>query len=165
MSNTLEPLALDTLVFDCTPLESFLVDLARGARRGMLIERENFAEVIAEIMTNQADFGGKAGITQEDFDAFQESGARIALVDAFLPAVRKLCERLEETRAQEEDKRQRQALSFAVSVERRAKNPGNKHLLAKYERTRAYRSATGFKAAKTRARNLKAATIPTPAEG
>ena len=44
----------------------------------------------------------------------------------------------------------------AVSVDQRAKKSENEDLLAKYDRTRKYRSAIGEKAAKTRRRNARA---------
>jgi len=158
MSNSVEPLALDTLVFDCTDVAPFLVDLPRGARRGMVPEREGFSEVVNEITTNQASFGEKAGITPSDFDSFQESNQRIALIDARLPALRKLVEKLEETRALEDDKRQRQIYTLAESIERRARTNHDESLLAAYEKTRAYRSAPGKKAMKTREKNATLAS-------
>jgi hypothetical protein len=61
---------------------------------------------------------------------------------------------LGETRALLEDKRQRKIFNVAVSVERREKE--DPELLAKYEKTRAYRSAIAYKAAKTRKKNTEA---------
>ncbi len=145
MSNSLEPVALDALVHDCTALAPFLVDLPEGGRRGMRSEQEGFSEVVAEILTNQVALGDKAGITKSDIDSFQESNQRIAMIDARLPALRKLVETMEETRALEDDRRQRQVNAFADSIERRAKTTGDKGLLAKYERTRRYRSAIAMK--------------------
>ncbi|MRG96741.1 hypothetical protein [Polyangium spumosum] len=165
MPNNLEPIALDVLVHDCTALAPFLVDLPEGARRGMRSEQEGFFDVVSEIHTNQAALGDKAGITKADFDAFQESNTRVAMIDAHLPAIKKLVERMEETRALEDDKRQRLAHAFADSVDRRARTMGDKNLLAKYERTRKYRSAIALKAVKTRAKNAaQAEAAETPSQ-
>ncbi len=156
MSNSLEPVALDVLVHDCTALAPFLVDLPPGGRRGMCSEQEGFSEVVGEILTNQAALGDTAGITKADFDSFQESNLRVAMIDARLPALKKLVEKMEETRALEDDKRQRQVNAFADSIERRARTTGDKSLLAKYETTRKYRSAVAMKGVKTRAKIAKA---------
>ncbi|MDI1476794.1 hypothetical protein [Polyangium sp. y55x31] len=157
MPNSLEPVALDTLVHDCTAFAPFLVDLPPRARMGMCSEREGFPEVAAEILTNQPALGDKAGITKADVDSFQESNHRIAMIDARLPALKKLVEMMEETRALEDDKRQRLVHAFADSIERRSKATGDKALLAKYEKTRTYRSAAAMKGVKTRTKNAKAA--------
>ncbi|MDI1451246.1 hypothetical protein [Polyangium sp. 6x1] len=157
MSNSVDPVALDTLVHDCTAFAPFLVDLPERARLGMRAEQEGFPEVVTEILTNQAALGDRAGITKTDIDSLQESNQRIAMIDARLPALKKLVEMMEETRALEDDKRQRLVNAFADSIERRAKATGDKSLLAKYETTRKYRSAIAMKGVKTRSKSAKAA--------
>ena len=67
----------------------------------------------------------------------------------------KLLEMINETEALLEDKRETLIRSVAASVDAKAKLVGEE-LLAKYEHTRAYRSAVGTKAAKTRKRNGEA---------
>jgi peptidoglycan hydrolase CwlO-like protein len=70
---------------------------------------------------------------------------------AQLPAALKLVEILHESKAAIDDKRQRLISAFAQPAESRAKAQGNDTtLLAKYEKTRAYRSAIAEKGAKTR---------------
>ncbi|MRG94696.1 hypothetical protein [Polyangium spumosum] len=165
----LEPIALDILVHDCTALAPFLVDLASGERRGFCTEQDGFSEVVSEILTNQAALGDIAGITKSDFESFQQSNSRVAMIDAHLPALKKLVEVMEETRALEDDKRQRQVNAFAVAIERRARTTRNESLLAKYEKTRKYRSALAMKGLKTRKKKLaeaaQAESQATPAEG
>ncbi|MDI1478818.1 hypothetical protein [Polyangium sp. y55x31] len=167
MPNSFSPVALDVLVHDCTAFAPFLVDLPPGGRRGMCSEQEGFSEVIGEIVSNQAALGDKAGITKSDYEAFQESNQRIAMIDAQLPALKKLVEMMEETRALEDDKRQRQVNAFADAIERRARTTGDKGLLAKYERTRKYRSAVAMKGVKTRSKMNKAdaGEAKTPSQG
>ncbi|MDI3284572.1 hypothetical protein [Polyangium sp. 15x6] len=165
MPNSLEPVPLDVLVHDCTALAPFLADLSEGARRGMRSEQEGFPEVVSEILTNQAILGDKAGITKSDIEAFHESNQRVTMIDARLPAIKKLVEMMEETRALEDDKRQRLVYAFADSIERRAKTTGDKTLLAKYERTRKYRSAIAMKGVKTRSKSAKAAEAEGAKEG
>ena len=105
MPTSMEPVALDVLVHDCTALAPFLVDLEGGRLRGLRSEQEGFSEVVAEILTNQNLVGDVAGITTSDFEAFKQSNHRVAMVDARLPALKKLVEVMEETRALEDDKR------------------------------------------------------------
>lgn len=52
-----------------------------------------------------------------------------------------------------DDRLQRQVFNIANTVERRAKMLHSDELLARYGKTRKYRSATGHKAARTRKRN------------
>lgn len=147
---------LGELHIDASDLASFIVDLQDGATRGMRTEQENFPEVLGEIAANQASLGDKAGITASDYGDLQLANERIAQIDVFLPAARKLVEVLEESRARLDDQRQRAVHGFARSVEDRAKTRDDgATLLAKYEKTRAYRSAIGVKALKTRLKNAK----------
>jgi peptidoglycan hydrolase CwlO-like protein len=162
MADINEPVAIGALAVDCTALKAFHVDLPPGARRGLRAEQDGFGEVIAEILSNQAEIGDKAGITKNDIDDLALANARIAQIDARLPAVRKLLEILEETRAKLDDQRQRQVSSIARLVDVRAKALSDKTLLAKYEKTRTYRSAIALKGAKTRRKNAEAAKPEEP---
>lgn len=142
------------LVIDVTALAGILVDLPEGETRGMLTERDGFEEVIAEILANQAPWGEKAGVTATDIEELQEANDVLAKLAPYLPAARKLVEVLEETYAKYDDRRQRFVYTVANGVERRAKSRDDGGtLLAKYQKTRAYRSELGLKAVKTRRRN------------
>ena len=139
---------------DATDLLTFLKDLPEGATRGMRTEQDGFVEVLQEVLSNQAAYGDKAGITTGDINDLVLANDRIAQIDRFLPAAQKLVEMLEETRAQLDDQRQRAVNGFARSVEDRAKSrEDGASLLARYQKTRVYRSAIGVKAAKTRRKN------------
>jgi uncharacterized coiled-coil DUF342 family protein len=148
-----KPLPLDSLAIDCTPMAPYIAELQKGRRRGLCTERAGVADVINEIMTNQALHGESAGITTVDFAQFTEVNEQIEEVDASLPAARELVKRMENTRAVLIDKRQRMISGFAESAESRAKVNKNELLLAKYEKTRTYRSASAIKAVKTRKKN------------
>jgi hypothetical protein len=135
--------------------------------QGLRIEKEGLAEVIAEINANQATWGDKAGVTQGDYSDFTATNDYIAKIDSFLGPARKLVELLEETRAFLVDQRERVIHAFAKSVDGRAKTKGGADVLAKYEKTRIYRSLTADKAAKTREKRKAAAAAkanpaPTP---
>jgi len=163
------PVPVGTLVLDCSKHASFLVDLPRGRMRGLLVERPGFSEVFAEVLANQATVGPKAGVTQDDIEAILVDNDHIDDIDAVLPAARKLVELLEESRAHYDDDRQRRVHAIANLIEGRARTTGIDEVLAKYDKTRACRSATGMKGVKTRKANKKKAestpaTPPTPAD-
>ena len=66
-------------------------------------------------------------------------------------------ELLVETRAQLDDRRHRQVVAIANSVDSRAKLQDGDELVARYERTREYRSEIGVKSWKTRRKNADTA--------
>lgn len=136
------------LVFDGTEFTPYAVDLPPGACKGMLVTRDGFFDVCKEITDNQAECGGKAGIADQEAEELALTNERIARIDAFLPALAKAAEILTETRYMLDDKRQRMVMDAAQGIDRRAKNAPE--LLAKYEKTREYRSATAKKAVKTK---------------
>lgn len=156
------PVALDSLIVDCSSLGSFLVDLPPNGRSGMISTQPGYVDAVAEVETNQAKYGDAAGITKTDLDALTEANQRVAAIDQNLPALYKLIEVLEETRAKEDDKRQRLINTFAESIDRRARTNGDATLLAKYEKTRSYRSAVAMKAVKTRMKKAESKAEPTP---
>src|SRR5262245_4156545 len=141
MADEGKPVDLNTLLIDASPFAEFVVDLPPGGKLGLQTQQDGYAEVVAEVVSNQAVWGNQAGITVGDFEQFTLTNERIAKIDALLPAARKLVEVLDETRAVLDDQRQRQISAMATSVEGRAKVLRKAELLAKYEKTRAYRSA------------------------
>lgn len=144
---------MGNLVVDARGLAEFIVDLEQGKMQGLRTEQKGYAEVVTELVSNQREFGEQAGITQTDIERLVELNRRVAMVDQYLPAVRKMLELLTETRAVCDDERQRLVSAFGQSVDARAKASRNPTLLAKYERTRDYRSAIANKGAKTRKKN------------
>lgn len=153
MAGEIKYLSLNDLILDGRHLQPKIRDLPNGARQGMRAEQANFPFVLKEIRDNQPLYGEQAGISPRNFEDLQAGMQCIAEIDAMLPSARKFLELLEETRAYEMDQVQRMVSSFAYSVEGRAKAYKNDELLARYEQTRAYRSAAGLKAARTRLRN------------
>lgn len=156
-----------TLIIDVSALASFLVDLPPGATQGMRTMQDGWDDVVAEINANQVVYGEDAGITAKEFARLQTLNDQYAQVVAFLPAAEKLLEILEESKASIDDERQRLASAFGQSVETRVKTNGAKGvLLAKYAKTRTYRSAIAVKAAKTRRKNAATGKAkPKPADG
>jgi len=143
---------------DCTPIAQHLVIVPPDILRGLLPALQGFDEVCKEVVDNQTTWGDEAGITSSDFAAFEQCGEIIDKANMYLPVARMIVQKLEATRAIAEDKRQRIARAIAEGVERRAKTSTKRDaLLAQYQKTRAYRSAVGIKAYKTRLRNQKLA--------
>jgi hypothetical protein len=138
-------------VFDGTEFLVYAVDLPPGACKGMLVTREGFEEVCKEMIANQTEWGGKAGIPDQEISELALTDERIARIDVFLPPLAKVVEVLTETRYMLDDKRQRIILDAAQAVDRRSgKLP---ELKAKYEKTRVYRSVIAKKGLKTREQN------------
>lgn len=148
---------IGSLFVDARSLDGITIDLPPGAMQGMRTEQKGYEEVVAEILSNQCVLGERAGVTQSDIDRIVELDRRIAQIDQYLPAAKKLYEILTETRAVVDDERQRLVNAVAVSVESRAKASRDTGLLARYQKTRDYRSSPGVKAVKTRTKNAAAA--------
>jgi hypothetical protein len=144
------------LLIDARELESFLVDLPEGETQGMRREQEGMADVVQEITANQEKWGSKGGVTADEVAGIVTTTAQIAQIRAYRPAVAKLLEMMDETEALLDDKRHTLIRTVAESVDAKAKMVGPE-LLAKYETTRAYRSAAANKAVKTRKKRADAA--------
>lgn len=153
MAANAKPVSLNDLFLDARHLAPGVRDLPSGARQGMRTAQPGFTGMIKEIVDNQPLYGEKAGITTRNFQDLQDALKRVAEFDEILPSARKLLEVLEESRAYDMDLIQRMVHSFASSVEGMASAYKDDELLARYEQTRAYRSAAGLKAARTRLRN------------
>jgi len=145
--------SIDDLFLDARPLAERLFDLPPGERQGLRVAMDGFDEAAAEVIDFQPRYGARAGISEQDFEAFTHTVTCRNEIRKHLRVARKLLEVLEESDAVYDDQAQRQIFSFAQIIEARAKAYGDPEILAKYEKTRAYRSAIGYKAAKTRRRN------------
>lgn len=148
------------LSVDAIALQNDLIDLPPGGLQRLRTEQPNFMTTLAEILGNQETYGARAGVTPLVFGDLLLANQRIADIDARLPAARKLVEVLEESRAVRVDQRQRLVSTIAKTVELQAKARDDEELLARYSQTRAYRSAIGKKAARTRRRNEKLEDAP-----
>jgi hypothetical protein len=158
MAEDPKPPEFGSLVINGSEFEEYKVDLAPGECQGMLPTREGFLEACQELITHQAELGAKAGIPDGDVADLVTINARMARIDLYLPIYLKAAEILTETRYMLDDKRQRIALNAAQSIDRRAKS--SPELLARYEKTRVYRSALAKKGLKTKERNAEAEGNP-----
>lgn len=157
VNNEIQDIAPEMLVVDCRPIGSILVDLPAGAMVGLQAEHEGLDETLQEIVTNQSTIGERAGVTNSDIQDLKTINGYIDKIDEELPRARKIVELLEESRAKHDHDRHRLIAAIASMVETRARLLQDDSLLARYEKTRTYRSARAIKGAKTRKRNAAAA--------
>jgi hypothetical protein len=155
------------LAVDATDLEPDLVDLPERGRVGMQREQPGCNVAEAEVEANHEKFGERAGVTSLTVQEMRASRQRLTRIRERLHAARKLVEILEESEAFHDDRLQRLLYTVANTVEMHAKALGDPELLARYEQTRAYRSAVAKKGVRTRLRNQQAAvaaSTDTPVE-
>lgn len=147
-------------VFDGSEFAPYLVDVPPGGLQGMRTAQDGCDEVCKEIFANQAEWGAKAGVTAEDIASLEDIDKKMARLDQFVQPVRKFLELLIETRYVLDDRKQKLIYTIGQAVERRGRE--KPELLAKYQQTRAYRSATAKKAVKTRNKNAEEASASEP---
>lgn len=147
------------LIIDASPLEHILVDAKPGATRGMQRAKPGFDDAVKEVVDNQAKYGRKIGVLESQVDELKQLNERMALIGGYIPAVKKLLEMMVESQTILDNRRHEIIRVVAKTVEAQAAAMKDDVLLAKYEDTRKYRSATAYKAAKTRQKKA-AAVIP-----
>lgn len=158
MSNELMKPEKGALIIDARPLEHVLVDAKPGATRGMQRAKAGFSDAVKEVIDNQAKLGSKIGILESQVDELKELNEQMALIDGYMPAVKKLLEMMVESQTIIDNRRHEIIRVVAKTVDAQAAAMKDDTLLAKYEDTRKYRSAIAFKAAKTRKKNAAAVT-------
>ena len=137
---------------DASPVAAFARYRREGEPPARNREQRGLEDVFQEIFGNQLTVGTRAGVTAEDITALQTSNEQIEIVRRYLGTARKLVEVLEYTQADLDETRHKRIHTIATAVDRRSQIPGNEELTLRYEKTRAYRSATALKAVKTRRR-------------
>lgn len=153
MSDEVTKPELDSLLIDARPLDGVLVDVKAGATRGMSREQPGFSAAIKEIFDNHAKIGKHIGILDSQIDELRTLNENLALIDGYLPAVKKLLEVMEESQTVIDNRRHEIIRVVAKTVDAQAIAMKDDSLVAKYERTLDYRSAIANKAAKTRKKN------------
>ena len=154
MSNDPKHPAVGDLVIDASRLTTTVVDMTPDQLIGLRTSQPGCEDAVVEVRSNQPVLGVLAGVRDEDVADIDNTVAQMSDIQSLLPPSRKLVVLLEETYADLDYRLQRHLFTIASSVERRAKMLRNSELRARYGKTRAYRSATGLKAARTRQRNL-----------
>ena len=159
------PLEAGEWSVDASPAAPFAVYRQRGQPPAKRREQRGLADVFEEIFGNQLTLGARAGVTAEDIAALHQDNAQIATARSYLAPARKLVKALEYIEADVDERRHKRISAIASALDRRAEVRGNEDLVLRYEKTRAYRSAIGLKAARTRRRNeeSKASGEPLPA--
>ena len=156
------PNAPPTAIFgiDLSPSKSFLVNLPAGAMIGMRREQAGFPAVFQEIVSNQAMYGERAGITATNYAKFAVLNEQHGWIRANLPVVEKALEVLRESLAHVDNLRHRLAVAFADAAESHARaEGGDPTLLTAYAKTIAYRAVIADKAVKARKKSGESQTI------
>lgn len=107
MSDEITKPELDALHIDARPLENILVDVKPGATRGMSRAQAGFNDAIKEIVDNQSKLGSRIGVLESQVDELRQLNEQMALVDGYMPAVRKLLELMEESQTVLDNRRAR----------------------------------------------------------
>jgi len=143
---------------DISHLKGRLIDLPKGAMRGMRASKPGIEEVVAELRANVPISGALAGISPEVFAHFDECTGNIEDIDASLRLLAKMTEVLLESRAHYVHEQHQDIgvmVDSARSTAHRRKDPA---LLAPFEKTVEYNSRSGLKAARARRRNQEQAS-------
>lgn len=156
MGEEIMKVPVGSLAVDCTHMTSWVKDYPPGELIGKRATQEGYEAAVDEIIANQLSWGSKVGVSADDIRGIRLADMRIAMIDACLPAARKMVEMLEETRIVVDDERHRRISKVAALVDAQTKTGPQPDLLARYEKTRAYRSQAAMKAVRTRRQNAAA---------
>lgn len=164
-----KPLEAGEWSVDASPVALFAGYRRRGQAPPKRREQRGLEGVFDELFGNQLTLGARAGVTAEDIAALHKDNDQIGAVRSYLAPARKLVKALEFIEADVDERRHKRINAIAAGLDRRVEVDGNEDLVLRYEKTRAYRSAIGFKAARTRRRNEEAKAsgdpIPTTSKG
>jgi hypothetical protein len=136
-----------------TPAQGKLIDAQQGSAQGYRTDRDGYEEAEAELLQGYPTAGAAAGIPQDVFDHFVATNETVEFIDENLVIARKQVEVLEESRAFYVDARQNDIAIMCDSMRSKAQRRKDPSILTPFEKTLAYQSATGVKAAKTRKLN------------
>jgi len=144
------------LAFDLVKLLGRLVDLDPEEKRGLRTDLEGFEGVVAELAQSVPMHGAEAGIPQDVYAHFLVGNETVEFIDESLPAMKKVVEVMEESRAHHVDARQNDISLMVDAMRSRAQRRKDESILTPFEKTIKYLGQTGFKAAKTRKKNEEA---------
>jgi hypothetical protein len=145
---------LNDMVVDATDLD-FLEDLPEKATQGMQGEGDpkQRQDSLQEIYANQPTIGARAGISDEEVKELMGLWDKIERIDVYYPTVKKLEEKMRETRAKLVDQHRKLVSSITTTVKGRAKQAKNSDLTDKYGNTLTYNAAAAKKGADTKRKN------------
>ncbi|WP_156339233.1 hypothetical protein [Chondromyces crocatus] len=144
------------LSHDITALAPILVDLAPGSLRGLRAEQPGLHEVLAELTKSLPIFGDAAGVGPQLHQELTTCNDNLARIRAAQSVVAKWREVLDESYAYYAHEREVVIGQVADAVKSSARRKDTS-LLAPFEKTVAYNSQVGLRAAKTRKKNADAA--------
>jgi hypothetical protein len=150
---------------DLSPVASILVDLPKGAMKGLRRQGAGIADVVAELAAAMPTYGAAAGVAPALYTSFTTHTGNIAKLQAVGTLAQKLAEVVTESIALEEDAQAQNLGQIGDAIRSTAKRTKNNSILAPFQKTLAYQSEAGVKAAATRAKKkaAKATTTGTAA--
>jgi hypothetical protein len=149
------------LKVDATAVAPLLVDLPKGARKGLRRSGPGIDEVAIELAAFMPVAGAAAGIPQALYDTFAKQHADVTQLEQIAMPLLKLAEVLTETLALAQDAREQALSKIADDIRSTAKRDRNDGIKAPFQKTLAYKSQAAEKGVKTRAQK-KAAKAGTP---
>ena len=147
-----------TVKIDGTPLVSLLVELGKGARKGLRTAQPGLDEVLAELAAAVPTAGAAAGVSQTLYQGVVTDSTNLTALQQAAPAVVKLGEVMVDSQAVIEDAREHKIMKIADAIKSTAKHDKNPSVKTPFKKTLAYVAAIADKAVKTKAANKVAAT-------
>jgi hypothetical protein len=149
---------------DATPLASLLVDLPKGARKGLRTALPGIDGVVAELGAAMPADGAEAGIPPSLYTAFANGCTNIANLTQLWQTTAKLAEVMEETLALLQDTREQQLSQMGDAIRSTAKRTKSDAVKAPFQKTLAYLGQYAVKGVKTRQeKKAQTAAAATPA--
>lgn len=142
-----------TLTVDLSHLRGILVDVTRGALRGLRREQPGMESVIEELSIEVKARGDSAGITKDVYARFVRATDNLAKIRAVRSTIDKLSEVLKESEAMYEHERENAVSQMADAIRSTAKRESNPGIIAPFEKLLRYNSQLADKAAKARRKN------------
>lgn len=140
-------------VIDLNHLSGILLDMARGAMRGLRREQPGIEGVIEELDKEIAKNGPAAGIAPSTYARFREATENLSKIRAVRGVVDKAAEVLRESEALYEHERENAISQMADAIRSTSKREGNIGITAPFEKLLRYNSQLAEKALKSRRRN------------
>jgi hypothetical protein len=151
------------LKFDVTPVATILYDLPPGALRGMRREQAGMSDVSAELSDAMPTLGTAAGVPEDAYKRFLESGDKVEQVRRYRLALEKIAEVLAESEALYENQREHALSQIVDAVKSTAKRNKNEGIRAPFEKSIRYTQQAAEKAVKTRKKNAAEKAAKNPA--
>jgi hypothetical protein len=137
---------------DIDPISDIVIDLPKGAKKGLRREQPGVAYVLGELAAAVPVYGGEAGITSDMYARITKSTDNLEKIRAIRGVVDKIAEVLDESEAYNEHVREEGLSVVCKAIRANAQSLGPS-ITAPFQKTLKYNSQAAEKAVRTRARN------------